>query len=220
MALPAPDDYGQVSLGEEIANSITHGVGAVLSLAGLLAMVAITARHGTRLEMMASAVYGTSLVLLYLSSTLYHALTNHRAKRLFRILDHSAIYLLIAGTYTPVTLVTLRGTVGWTLFGVVWTLAAMGIVFKWFLTGRLELLSTICYLLMGWLAVVAIRPLLAALPLDGILWLLAGGLFYTAGVAFFAWSRKYSHTIWHVFVLAGSLCHFVAVYQYVLPHTA
>lgn len=206
----------QAALGEEIANSITHGVGAALSVAGLVVMVVVAALRGTSSHVVACAVYGASLVLLYLCSTLYHALTNGRAKRLFRILDHSSIYVLIAGTYTPFTLVTLRGAWGWALFGVVWTLAVMGIVFKCFFTGRLHILSTAVYILMGWIAVVATRPLLQTLPWQGFLWLLAGGLFYTAGVAFFAWRRKYSHTIWHLFVLAGSVCHFFAVYRSVL----
>ncbi len=198
--------------GEEIANSITHGVGAVLSLAALVVIVL----RGTRPDIVAFAVYGASLVMLYCCSAIYHALENGRAKRVFRILDHSAIYVLIAGTYTPFTLITLRGAWGWSLFGVVWTLAVLGIVFKCYFTGRLHALSTTIYILMGWLAVVAVRPLLQALPLRGVLWILAGGIFYTGGVAFFAGHRKYWHSIWHVMVLAGSACHFVAVYWYVM----
>lgn len=211
-----PVDYLHATLGEEVANSITHGVGAALSVAGLVVMVVIAALRGTSAHVVACAVYGASLVLLYLSSTLYHALTNGRVKRVFRILDHASIYVLIAGTYTPFTLVTLRGVWGWALFGIVWTLAVMGIVFKCFFTGRLHVLSTTVYVVMGWIAVVAIRPLLQALPWPGFLWLLAGGVFYTLGVAFFACRRKYAHTIWHLFVLAGSVCHFSVVYQYVL----
>lgn len=205
------------TVGEEIANSITHGVGAALSVAGLVMMVVRAASSATGLHVVACSIFGASLVLLYLSSTLYHALTNGRAKRVFRVLDHASIYLLIAGTYTPFTLVTLHGAWGWTLFGIVWALAITGIVLKCFLTGKLHVLSTVVYVAMGWLAVIAIRPLLNALPWPGFLWLLAGGLFYTLGVAFFAYRRKYSHTIWHLFVLGGSLCHFLAVYRYVLP---
>jgi hemolysin III len=214
-----PDAAGHPSstTGEEIANSITHGVGAALSVAGLVAVVAAAAWRGTGSHVVACAVYGASLVLLYLSSTLYHALTNGRAKRVFRVLDHASIYLLIAGTYTPFTLVTLRGVWGWTLFGIVWTMAAMGIVFKCFFTGRLHALSTAAYVLMGWVAVVAIRPLWQALPWQGFLLVLAGGVLYTSGVIFFAGRWKYSHAVWHLFVLAGSVCHFQAVYQYVLP---
>jgi hemolysin III len=203
--------------GEEIANTITHGVGALLSAAGLVALVAAAASTGTPSLVIACAVYGASLVLLYLSSTLYHALTNRRVKHVFRILDHVSIYLVIAGTYTPFTLVTLSGVRGWVLFGIVWTLALTGIFFKCFFTGRRQMLSTVVYVLMGWVAVVAIQPLFEILPLRGFLLLLSGGLLYTLGVAFFGSSWKYSHAVWHLFVLAGSVCHFIAVYAYVVP---
>lgn len=206
-------------MGEEIANSATHGVGAALSVAGLVVLVVIAALRGTALQVLACAVYGATLVLLYLSSTLYHALTNGRAKRVFRILDHASIYLLIAGTYTPFTLVALRGAWGWSLFGVVWALAVAGVVLKCFFTGRFHALSTTVYVLMGWLAVVAIRPLLGAIPWSGFLWLLAGGLLYTLGVVFFASRRRYAHAVWHLFVLAGSACHFLAVYRYILSRS-
>jgi hemolysin III len=212
-----PVDYVDATLGEELANSITHGVGAALSVAGFLVLVAIAALRGTTSHVVSCAVFGASLVLLYLSSTIYHALTNGPAKRVFRILDHASIYVLIAGSYTPFTLVTLRGVWGWALFGTVWTLAVLGIVFKCFFTGRLHALSTAVYILMGWMAMVAIRPLWQALPWQGFFLLLAGGLFYTLGVTFFTWRRKYAHAIWHLFVLAGSVCHFLAVYRYVLP---
>jgi hemolysin III len=203
--------------GEEIANSITHGAGALLSIAGLVAMVVQSAIRGTAWHIVACSLYGTTLVLLYLASTLYHALPRGRAKRVFQILDHSAIYLLIAGTYTPFTLVTLRGGWGWALFGFVWGLAVLGIVFKSLFIGRLAVLSTVVYILMGWCALIAIRPLLQALPWNAFLWLLAGGLAYTLGVVFFAGKYRYAHAIWHLFVLAGSACHFVAVWEYVLP---
>jgi len=208
---------GHATLGEEIANSVTHGVGAALSVLGLVVLVVVAAMRGTAWHIAGCAVYGGSLVLLYLASTLYHALPRGRAKRVFQILDHSSIYLLIAGTYTPFTLVTLRGAWGWWMFGVVWTLAVAGIVFKCFLTGRFQVLSTAAYVAMGWMAVVALRPLLSALPWAGFLWLLAGGAAYTAGIVFFASRRRYAHSVWHAFVLAGSICHFVAVYRYVLP---
>lgn len=201
--------------GEEIANSITHGVGAVLSVAGLVALV-LAARHRSAWQIVACAIYGASLVLLYLSSTLYHALANNRAKRVFKILDHATIYVLIAGTYTPFTLITLRGTWGWSLFGVVWGLCVCGVVCKSLWIDRLKLASTVVYLLMGWCAALAVRPLLAALSWTGFAWLLAGGLCYTAGVAFYANSRRFAHFIWHLFVLAGSLCHYWAVFRYVL----
>jgi hemolysin III len=204
------------TLGEEIANSITHGIGAALSIAGLVAIVAVAVLDRSAWRIVACAIYGTSLVLLYTSSTLYHALANNRAKRVFKILDHSSIYLLIAGTYTPVTLITLRGPWGWTLFGVVWGLCVCGVVFKSLWIGRLKVASTVVYVLMGWCAVLAIRPLLAALPWAGFMWLLAGGLCYTAGVAFYVSSRRFAHFIWHLFVLAGSVCQYWAVFRYVV----
>jgi len=203
----------RAALGEEIASSITHGIGAVLSLAALIAMI-LAAGSASRIA--AVTVYGITLLLLYSCSTLYHALTNHAAKRVFRVLDHSAIYLLIAGTYTPFTLITLRGSWGWALFAIIWSMALSGIVFKIFFTGRYQFLSTAIYVAMGWLAVVAIRPLLHALPWSGFLWMLAGGLSYTLGVIFYAWKARYAHPIWHLFVLAGSACHFYAVFRYVL----
>jgi len=204
------------TLGEEIANSITHGIGAALSIAGLVALVAVAALRRPAWQIAACAIYGASLVLLYTSSTIYHALANNRAKRVFKILDHSSIYLLIAGTYTPFTLITLRGPWGWTLFAVVWGLCVCGVVFKSLWIGRLKVASTVVYLLMGWCMVVAIRPLLAALPWTGFMWMLAGGLCYTAGVAFYANSRRFAHSIWHLFVMAGSVCHYWAVFHYVL----
>jgi hemolysin III len=203
------------TLGEEIANSITHGIGAALSIAGLVAIVAVAALDRSAWRIVACAIYGTSLVLLYTSSTLYHALANNRAKRVFKILDHSSIYLLIAGTYTPVTLITLRGPWGWTLFGVIWGLCVCGVVFKSLWIDRLKSASTVVYVLMGWCVVFAIRPLLAALPWTGFMWLLAGGLCYTAGVAFYANSSRFAHSIWHLFVMAGSLCHYWAIFRYV-----
>jgi len=203
------------TLGEEIANSITHGIGAAFSIAGLVAIVVAAALRRPAWQTVACAIYGTSLVLLYTSSTIYHALANNRAKRVFKILDHSSIYVLIAGTYTPITLITLRGPWGWTLFGVVWGLCVCGVVFKSWWIGRLKGASTVVYLLMGWCVVFAIRPLLAALPWTGFVWLLAGGLCYTAGVAFYVSSSRFAHSIWHLFVMAGSLCQYWAVFRYV-----
>ncbi len=205
--------------GEEIVNSITHGLGALLSLIGLAALIMVAARRSGPLgpEMVACVVYGFSLLLLYVCSTLYHAISHRGAKRVMRVLDHCAIYLLIAGTYTPFTLLTLRGPWGQWLFAIIWLLAAAGLIFKCFLTGRLQIFSTVTYILMGWVGIIALRPLLAALPWHAVVWILAGGLFYTGGVAFFAGKWRYAHSVWHVFVMAGSICHFVAVYAYVLP---
>jgi len=204
------------SPGEELANSITHGLGALLSIAGLVFLLIVAITRGTALHVTAVAVFGTTLILLYLASTLYHALTPPRAKRVFQILDHSAIYLLIAGTYTPFTLITLRGVWGWSLFAVIWSLAIFGVVFKSIWIERYAILSTAVYVLMGWCAIIAIRPLLRGLPWDGFLWLLAGGLSYTAGVIFYSSHRRYAHSVWHLFVLGGSACHYWAIYRYVL----
>jgi hemolysin III len=204
------------TMGEEIANSISHGVGAALSVAVLVVTVVAAALHGTAMQVVACAVYGASLVLLYTASTIYHGVTNGRVKRVFRIIDHCSIYLLIAGTYTPFALVTLRGVWGWWLFGAVWTLTALGVTYQIFFVGRMVMLSTAVYVGMGWLAVLVAVPLVRALPWAGLAWLLAGGLFYTGGVAFFASKRKWAHAVWHLFVLAGSACHFAAVYGYVV----
>jgi hemolysin III len=203
--------------GEEIANSLTHGVGLLLTIVGLVVMlVAATARGDTRV-IVACAVYGITLILLYLASTLYHALALTRARDVFRRLDHAAIYLLIAGTYTPFTLVLLRGPWGWSLFGISWGLAALGITAKAVLGPRWPIVSTTVYILMGWLGVVAVGPMLRHVPVGGLAWLLAGGLLYTGGVAFYAWERvRYAHAVWHLCVLGGSACHYVAVMGYVV----
>ncbi len=203
---------------EELANSITHGVGLALSLAGFVVLLILAVLRGGIWQILGCTVYGASLVFLYASSTLYHSARSSRLKRILKVVDHSAIYLLIAGTYTPFTLVLLRGGWGWTLFGVVWGLSLLGILFKAFFVDHLQILSTAAYVAMGWLAVIALKPLLAHVPMGGVLWLLAGGLLYTAGVVFYAWRRlPYHHAIWHGFVLAGSICHYFAVLLYVLP---
>jgi hemolysin III len=204
-------------LGEAIANSVTHGIGAMLSAIGLIALIVMASMRGGARLIVSVSVYGVTLCLLYLISTLYHAIRAPRARRIFRVLDHDSIYLLIAGTYTPFTLIVLRGGWGWTLFGLVWAIAAAGIVLKAFATGRFEGLSSALYILMGWLVIIAIKPLLRTLPLTGFLWLMAGGVFYTGGVAFYAKDRiPYFHFVWHLFVLGGSVCHFVAVMEYVV----
>ncbi len=205
------------TIGEEIANSVTHGIAAVFSVAALAILVVFAAVRGTAWHIVSCAIFGVTLILLYLASTLYHALPVGRAKEVCRILDHASIYLLIAGTYTPFTLVTLRGPWGWSIFGVVWGLAVAGIVFQSLLIGRLPVLSTSVYVLMGWVVVIALRPLIHALPWGGLLWMLAGGLCYTAGVYFYASRSKFAHAVWHLFVIAGSLCHFFAVLLYVIP---
>jgi hemolysin III len=202
----------------ELANCATHGMGLALSIAGCALLVTLAALRGNPWHIVACSVYGATLVCLYSASTIYHGVRSRRWKRVWRVIDHSAIYLLIAGTYTPFTLVSLRGAWGWSLFGIVWGLTLVGILFKVWFVDRVPVISTIVYLLMGWLAVIAIKPVLAAVPLAAIAWLAAGGLLYTAGVAFFAWEKlPYHHAIWHAFVLAGSVCHYVAVLYYVVP---
>jgi hemolysin III len=197
---------------EELANTITHGIGLALSIAGFVVLLVLAAVRGSPRHIVSCAIYGATLVCLYAASTLYHGIPSPRRKRALRIFDHCAIYLLIAGTYTPFLLVNLRGGWGWSLLGIVWGFAMAGIVFKFRFVDHFPFLSTVIYLLMGWLAVIALKPLLAAVPASGLLWLLAGGLLYTLGVVFYAWKRlPYNHVIWHLFVLAGSTCHYVAV---------
>jgi hemolysin III len=203
---------------EEKINALTHGIGASLSLVGLLALVISAYLYGGIWHLVSFSIYGTSLFLLYLASTLYHSFSNEKLKYMFKIFDHAAIYLLIAGTYTPFTLVLLHGTLGWTVFGVIWGLALLGIVFQVFFVKRFKILSTLCYLFMGWFIVICIKPLASTLPVMGLSWLVIGGLFYTVGAGFYLWKRlPYNHAIWHLFVIAGSACHFVTVSYYILP---
>lgn len=209
------------TLGEEVAHALTHGLGVVLAIAGLTVMVARATLYGDAWHIVGAAIFGTTLVLMYTASTLYHSIPLPRAKKVLRVIDHSTIYLLIAGTYTPLTLVTLNGTVGWTLFGVVWGLALVGVVFKIFSTGRFEKLSLFIYLAMGWCVLVVIKPLIQTMPTGGLVLLVAGGLAYSGGVVFYLWERlRYHHAIWHGFVLAGSVLQYFAVLFYVIPGPA
>jgi hemolysin III len=204
-------------LGDILANAITHGVGAALAIAGAAYLVAACTRGSVRIVVSCS-VFAATLVLVYLCSTLYHSLIRTRARHVFHVLDHSAIYLLIAGTYTPFTLVSLRGPVGWTLFAIVWTLAIAGIIFKSFAVGRFEVASALVYLFQGWVVIFAARPLMHAISPHGLLWLGAGGVAYTLGIIFFALDRiAYFHAAWHLFVLAGSIAHYFAILFYVVP---
>jgi hemolysin III len=206
-------------LGDILANAITHGVGAALAIAGAAYLV-MSSTRGTVWVVASCSVFAGTLVFVYVCSTLYHSLVRTRARHVFRVLDHSAIYLLIAGTYTPFTLVSLRGPVGWVLFGVVWTLAIAGVIFKSLAVDRFAVASALVYLFQGWFIVFAARPLLQAVPLHGLLWLAAGGLAYTLGVLFFAFDRiPYFHAAWHMFVLAGSACHYFAILFYVIPRS-
>ncbi len=211
----ATKDY---SVAEEIAHAITHGVGLLLSIAALVTLVVFATSRGDAWHIVSVSIYGATLVLLYTASTFYHALTKPRAKSVFRILDHAAIYLLIAGTYTPFALVNLRGGWGWTLFGLVWGLAALGVVLEATAKQRFRILSIALYLGLGWIAAIAVKPLLHSVESRGIVLLVAGGLAYTGGVAFYGWRRlRYHHAVWHMFVLVGSLFHFFAVLFYVIP---
>jgi len=202
-------------------NSITHLVGTVLAVIGTAVAITLAATRGSARSIAAIAIYGAMLVVLYLSSTLYHSLRG-RAKLVFRVFDHTSIYLLIAGTYTPFTLITLRGRVGWWLFGIVWTLAAIGIAKDVFFHGRYRMVSITLYVLMGWLVLSVIGPLERSLPVVGIVWLAIGGLFYTAGIIFYAHSTRIAHMhgVWHLCVIAGSVCHYFAVVRYVALYSA
>ena len=201
----------------EIASAVTHGLGAVAALAGGAVLITLTALHGDAWQLGASIVFGVTLLLLYTASTLYHAIQHPVAKGRLKVFDHCAIYLLIAGTYTPFTLIGLRGPWGWGLFIAIWSLALCGVIFKLFYTGRFKRLSTFIYIAMGWLIIVAIKPMLNSLDAWTLSWLLAGGVFYTLGTYFYhRESIPYSHAIWHLFVIAGSVCHFVAVTAQVL----
>jgi hemolysin III len=209
-------------LGDILANAITHGIGAVLAIAGTIYLIAVSTR-GSVWNVVSCSIFGATLILVYLCSTLYHSLVRTGARQVFRVLDHASIYLLIAGTYTPFTLVSLRGTLGWTIFGVVWALAVAGIIFKSVSKGaysnkRLEVLSALVYLFQGWFICVAVQPLIHAIGWGGMAWLGAGGLAYTLGIFFFALDRlRYFHATWHIFVLAGSVAHYFAILFYVVP---
>ena len=197
-------------------NSITHLVGSVLAIIATPVVITLAATHADARTIAAVAVYGVMLIVLYLSSTLYHSLRG-KPKEIFRVFDHTSIYLLIAGTYTPFTLVTLRGPLGWLLFGIVWSLAVAGALKDVFLHGRFRAISVFLYVLMGWLIVFAFVPLKRALPAEGIGWLIAGGILYTMGIAFYAMSKHvaYSHGVWHLIAMGGSICHYIAVLRYV-----
>ncbi len=205
------------TMGEELASALTHGLGATAALAGGAVLITLAALFGDGWQLGASIVFGITLLLLYVASTLYHAIQHPIVKGRLQVFDHCAIYLLIAGTYTPFTLIGLRGPVGWTLFGVIWALAVIGVIFKLFYTGRFKRLSTLVYIAMGWLVIVAAKPVMAALDAWTFGWLIAGGVFYTLGTVFYHRPEmKFSHAIWHVFVILGSVCHYISVMAQVL----
>lgn len=203
------------TIGEEIANAILHGIGALLSILGLCILLLLSSKLNNPLLTISSIIYPITMFLMYFSSTMYHSLTNAKAKKLFRTLDHCAIFLLIAGTYTPFTLVTLKGYVGYSLFAIIWVFAIIGVVLNAIDVKKYSKLSLICYVVMGWAVVFAMKPLVANLELGGLLLLILGGIFYTGGVAFYVSKNKYMHTIWHVFVLLGSIAHYFSVLFYV-----
>lgn len=206
--------------GEEIFSAITHGIGALFGVFATVYMVVFSAFQGGALAVVCSAVYGATLIILYTMSTLYHAITNKTAKKVFRVLDHTTIFLLIAGTYTPLSLLALGGAVGWSLFGVEWAVAIIGIVFNAISIEKFKVFSMIGYIISGWAILVAALPLYYNVALAGIFYLVGGGLFYTGGLIFYRLKQlKYMHSIWHLFVLVGSILHFICVAMYVLPAT-
>ncbi|OAA91847.1 PAQR family membrane homeostasis protein TrhA [Clostridium ljungdahlii] len=201
--------------GEEIANAVTHGVGTLLSIAALVLLIVFSSRMGDKWYIVSYTIYGVSMLILYLESTLYHSITNLKAKKVFRIFDHASIYLLIAGTYTPFTLTILRSSIGWMIFAIVWIMAICGIVMKIFWIGKHEVVSTLIYIAMGWIIIFAMKRLLLLLPPAGIVLLVAGGIIYTVGAFLYMLDKiPYNHAIWHLFVIGGSACHFFCVLLY------
>ncbi|NLL82930.1 MAG: hemolysin III family protein [Lentisphaerae bacterium] len=214
-------ECSEYTIGEEIAHSITHGLGALLGIAALVLMCVYGTRNGSPSQVVSGAIYGSSIIILYLASTIYHAIVNLRAKEILERFDHMAIYILIAGSYTPFTLVTLRDAGyparAWTIFGIVWGITVVGIVFKAFFTNRFRVASTLAYIGMGWLVIFFIKPLWEAMPGQGIFWLILGGALYTLGTIFYLWRKvRFHHVIWHTFVLAGSITQFIAIFFWVI----
>ncbi|KGE17624.1 PAQR family membrane homeostasis protein TrhA [Paenibacillus wynnii] len=203
---------------EEVANAVTHGIGAVLSVAALVILIVFASLKGTVWHVVSFSIYGTTMMLLYFNSTLVHSLNEGKAKDFFEFLDHSSIYLYIAGSYTPFLLVALRGTLGWSLFGIIWGIAIFGVLFKAYFVKKFLFMSTVFYIVMGWLIVIAWNPLSAVVAPEGMTLLMAGGILYTLGTIFYVWRGfPYHHAIWHLFVLGGSTIHFLAVFIYLLP---
>ncbi|MHC6180654.1 PAQR family membrane homeostasis protein TrhA [Clostridium sp. JNZ X4-2] len=206
--------------GEEIANAVTHGIGALLSIAALVLLIVFSVEKGDKWYVISYTIYGISMFILYLGSTLYHSITNVKAKRVFRIFDHASIYLLIAGTYTPFTLTILRNSVGWTIFWIIWILAILGIIMKVFWVGKYEIASTLLYIFMGWIIIFAMKKLLVLLSPAGIALLVAGGIIYTVGAVLYMMNKiPYNHAIWHIFVMGGSTCHFFCIFLYLFPNS-
>ncbi len=203
------------ALGEEIANSVTHGMGAALSIAAMAILIVFASQYGDAWRVVSFSIYGATLFLLYFASTLYHSLTHVRVKKFFRLMDHSSIFLLIAGTYTPVTLIPMRGPWGWTLFSLIWTMAVLGIVFETLFIGKFKAVSLSLYVAMGWLAMIAVKPMLEMLPNGMMKWIVMGGFCYTLGIVFYTCKKlPYHHAVWHLFVLGGSILHFFGMLFY------
>lgn len=206
------------TIAEEVTNAVTHGLGALLALAGGSILVVMSSLQGDPWRIVSFSIYGATLFILYLASTLYHALHNPRAKAFFHIMDHISIFLLIAGSYTPITLVAMRGAWGWTIFGLVWSVALAGIILKIFFTGKHPVISGTLYVSMGWLILIAIKPLIKSMPTPGVILMGTGGLFYTAGIIFYGMQKmRYHHAVWHIFVMAGSATQYLGLLLYVLP---
>jgi hemolysin III len=209
--------FSSESLSERLFNTITHGIGSVLSIVALVLMVVYASYNSDAWSIVGVSIFGSTLILLYMSSTLYHAFSNGRVKQIFKTLDQSFIYLLIAGTYTPVLLITLRNTLGWTVFGLVWAMAIGGITHRIFFFDKFKKLSLISYIVMGWLSLIVFKSLLNAAPAELVVWLLIGGAFYTGGLIFYSWEKlPFNHAIWHLFVLGGSFSHFMGIYLYLV----
>ncbi len=205
------------TLGEEIFNSVTHGIGGGLSIAGTVVLIVCAAVYSNAWGVVSCSIFGASLIILYTMSTLYHAITNPTAKKFFRIMDHNTIFFLIAGTYTPITLVPLRGALGWVLFGIIWAAAAVGIVFTSIDLERFRKPSVVCYILMGWAIIFAVKPMLDKVNALSLWFILIGGLFYTVGIVFYVHKKKrYFHSIWHLFTIAGSIFHYFAVLMFII----
>jgi hemolysin III len=209
--------FSSESSSERLFNTITHGIGSVLSIVALVLMLVYASYNSDAWSIVGVSIFGTTLILLYMSSTLYHAFSNGRVKQIFKTLDQSFIYLLIAGTYTPVLLITLRNTLGWTVFVLVWAMAIGGITHRIFFFDKLKKLSLVSYIVMGWLSLIVFKSLLNAAPAELVVWLLIGGAFYTGGLIFYSWEKlPFNHAIWHLFVLGGSFSHFMGIYLYLV----
>ena len=209
--------FSSESSSERLFNTITHGIGSVLSIVALVLMLVYASYNSDAWSIVGVSIFGTTLILLYMSSTLYHAFSNGRVKQIFKTLDQSFIYLLIAGTYTPVLLITLRNTLGWTVFVLVWAMAIGGITHRIFFFDKLKKLSLVSYIVMGWLSLIVFKSLLNAAPVELVVWLLIGGAFYTGGLIFYSWEKlPFNHAIWHLFVLGGSFSHFMGIYLYLV----